>query len=130
MTPNLNLRRPLAGTLATFLALAISSVTTTQTSAQGSVTPPGVTVDAPQLTPSQRSAIYSAVAKENSKATPPVAFNPVVGAKVPPSIALSALPDSALAEIPAIRSYQYTVVKNDVVLVDPTTLQVIDIIRQ
>jgi hypothetical protein len=90
---------------------------------------PGVADQAPQLSAAQRAAIYSAVDQEKSKVRPPLAFSPMIGAKVPPSIALYALPDSTLTDIPSIRQYQYTVVQNQVVLVDPTTLQVVDIIK-
>ena len=101
-----------------------------QSYAQDSATKPGVADQAPELSAAQRSAVYSAVAQEKSKVRPPLAFNLAIGVKVPPSIALYPLPDRTLSEIPAIRSYQYTIVQDQVVLVDPTTLQVVDIIRQ
>jgi hypothetical protein len=97
---------------------------------QDGSTTPGVADRAPPLSTTQRSAIYSAVSQEKAKVKLSLAFNPVVGAKVPPSIALYTLPVSTLVDIPSIRSYQYTVVHDQVVLVDPTTLQVVDIIRQ
>lgn len=96
---------------------------------QDGTVPPGVAAPPPTLSAAQRAAIFAAVNKEKSKVTPPLAFNPAIGAKVPPSIALYPMPDSTLAEIPSIRPYQYTVIKDQVVLVDPTTLQVVDIIR-
>src|SRR5262249_5183062 len=101
-----------------------------QALAQGDAIQPGVAAAPPSLSAAQRSEIFNAVSREKSKVTPPPAFNPAVGVKVPPSIALYTLPDSALANIPSMRAYQYTVVKDQVVLVDPTTLQVVDIIRQ
>jgi Protein of unknown function (DUF1236) len=96
---------------------------------QDNTVSPGLAAPPPTLSPTQRAAIFTAVSKEKSKVAPPLAFNPAVGAKVPPSIALYPMPDSTLADIPAIRPYQYTVIKDQVVLVDPTTLQVVDIIR-
>src|SRR5262249_32722194 len=97
--------------------------------AQDSATKPGVADSAPALSTAQRSAIYSAIAEVKSKVRPPLAFDLAIGVKVPPSIALYPLPDRTLSEIPAIRSYQYTIVQDQVVLVDPTTLQVVDIIK-
>jgi len=96
---------------------------------QGNTVSPGLAAPPPTLSAAQRAEIFAAVSKEKSKITPPLAFSPAVGAKVPPSIALYPMPDSNLANIPAIRPYQYTVIKDEVVLVDPTTLQVVDIIR-
>ena len=97
---------------------------------QDNTASPGIAAPPPTLSAAQRAAIFAAVSKEKSKVTPPLAFNPAVGTKVPPSIALYPMPDSTLADIPAIRPYQYTVIKDEVILVDPTTLQVVDIIRR
>ena len=40
------------------------------------------------------------------------------------------LPDAALAQTPAAKTVQYTVIENRVVLVDPTNMRVVDIINQ
>ena len=110
--------------------LAAAALAGMRAHGQDSTSKPGVADQAPMLSAAQRSAIYTAVNQEKSKVRPPLAFNPAIGAKVPASIALYALPERMLSEIPAIRAYQYTIVQDQVVLVDPTTLQVVDIIRQ
>jgi hypothetical protein len=53
-----------------------------------------------------------------------------VGASVPPEIELYILPDDVLAEMPATRSVKYTVMQDQLVLVDPTTMRVVDIIAK
>jgi hypothetical protein len=40
------------------------------------------------------------------------------------------LPDRALATVPEARSVKYTVVQKQIVLVDPTTMRVVDVISQ
>ena len=40
------------------------------------------------------------------------------------------LPDGVLAEVPAAKSVKYTVVDNQLILVDPTTMRVVDIIQK
>ena len=87
----------------------------------------GAVEQKPLLTPSQRSAIYAEVTKDKSK-TSPKNFSPVAGADVPPMIELYALPDDAVADVPAAKMYKYTMVENKVVLVDPTHMRVIDVI--
>jgi hypothetical protein len=79
------------------------------------------------LTTAQRSAIYQAVSTDKSKVAP-IQFSAVVGADVPPMIQLYALPDDAVSDNPAAKFYEYTVVQDEVVLVDPTKMRVIDII--
>ncbi len=48
---------------------------------------------------------------------------------VPPSIELYMLPDNALAEVPEAKSVKYTVLQNQVVLVDPTNMRIVDVLR-
>jgi hypothetical protein len=79
------------------------------------------------LTAAQRSAIYSAVSTAKNKKAP-IQFPAVVGADVPPMIELYPLPDDAVADNSAAKFYEYTVVQDQVVLVDPTKMRVIDII--
>jgi hypothetical protein len=81
-----------------------------------------------RLTDTQRGAIAAAVRHDKRAAEPSISFVPSVGAPVPPAIELYMLPDKILAEVPATRSVKYTVMKNQLVLVDPTTMRVVDII--
>ena len=87
----------------------------------------GAVEQKPLLTPAQRSAIYAEVSKDKSK-TSPKDFSPVIGADVPPMIELYALPDDALVSIPEVKLYEYTMVEDKVVIVDPTRMRVIDVI--
>jgi hypothetical protein len=84
------------------------------------------------LTAAERAAIRDAVRQDkampNAKIPP---SSPVsVGVQLPPSIALRILPDAALAQAPAAKTLQYTLIDDQVVLVDPTNMRVVDIIRQ
>jgi uncharacterized protein DUF1236 len=49
---------------------------------------------------------------------------------LPTSIELYPLPDDVSAALPATKDYRYTVVQNQVVIVDPATMKVVDVIRQ
>jgi hypothetical protein len=51
---------------------------------------------------------------------------PNAGAQVPPATELYFLPDRALATAP--KATKYTVAQNRVVLVDPTTMRVVEVI--
>jgi hypothetical protein len=84
------------------------------------------------LTAAERTAILDAVRRDspkpNSKMPPDSAVS--IGVQLPPSIALRILPDAALAQAPAAKTVQYTLIGNRVVLVDPTNMRVVDIISQ
>ena len=84
----------------------------------------------PRLTEAQRSAIADAVRRDNKAVEPSVSFVASVGAPVPPVIELYILPDAILAEVPAAKRVKYTVMKNQLLLVDPVTMRVVDIIPQ
>jgi hypothetical protein len=83
-----------------------------------------------RLTDEQKNAIATAVRKENKAVTPPPSFVVSVGAPVPPAIELYLLPDSALAGIPAAKTVKYTVVQDQLVLVDPTTMRIVEVIKK
>jgi hypothetical protein len=81
-----------------------------------------------RLTQEQKQAIAEAVRRENKAVEPAVSFVAAIGAPVPPAIELYILPDAALAQVPAAKTVKYTVVKNQLLLVDPTNMRVVDII--
>jgi hypothetical protein len=81
-----------------------------------------------QLDAAQRAAIVTAV-RDVRIAPPGHSFNVSVGAQVPPSIELNYLPIAALSQAPEARALKYTLVQNQVVLVDPTNLRIVDVIR-
>jgi Protein of unknown function (DUF1236) len=83
-----------------------------------------------KLSPAQKTAILNAVRQDGAKVTAPTNFQASVGGPVPPSIELYTLPSGAVSQSPELRSLKYTIAQNQVVLVDPTTMRVIDIIRQ
>jgi len=100
------------------------------TDAQTNDTVPGSSAgETPRLvlSPAQRSAIYAAVGRDRSKIATPQ-FAPTIGAEVPPMIELYQLPERILAENRAANYYEYTLVQNKVVLVDPTRMRVTDVI--
>jgi hypothetical protein len=122
------------GTLALFLALG-AGLAAAQTRAPDGLPQPGGAVNPVnpaqlQLSPAQKTAILNAVRQQSASIRPPVSsFSVAVGEMVPPSIELYILPDNALSEVPEAKAVKYTVVQNQVVLVDPTTMRIIDVLR-
>lgn len=81
-----------------------------------------------QLTAEQRAAITRAVNRDRIR-TPPANAQASVGAELPPSTELYNLPDGLAAEIPQTKIYRYTVVQGQIVIVDPTNLRVVEVLR-
>lgn len=82
------------------------------------------------LTADQKQAIARAVAQADRTVTVPPAVDARVGAELPASMELYMLPDLALADIPEAKPYRYTVVDSHIVLVDPTTMRVVEVLEK
>jgi hypothetical protein len=80
------------------------------------------------LSPEQKRAIYTAVSRQRLR-TSAANIPLTVGATVPRATALLALPDVARVDDLSIQDLKYATVDDNVVVVDPTTMRVIDIIR-
>ena len=109
-----------AGALALFLAAGAAVAQT------GGITEPSTAL---RLTPQQRAEIYAAVGKNKLRTPPPADLPVAVGSQIPPVTELYALPESVTAEVPSAKFYRYTIAQNQVVIVDPTNLKVVDVIR-
>jgi hypothetical protein len=92
------------------------------------VKPDGGVTQQLALTAAQQRAIYNAVANERvhpSRTAIPAA----VGAPVSHSVQLFDLPDQALADNSPVSFLKYAMVEDDVVVVDPVQMRVVDVIH-
>ncbi len=82
-----------------------------------------------QLTEQKRTDLGQALAKERSlnRATN-VHVSVSIGARLPRSVRLAAMPASIVAIVPAYRSYSYVVVEDRVCIVEPRTLEIVEVI--
>jgi hypothetical protein len=118
---------PAAGLSACLLALSLGSPALAQSAGPDEAVQPNGAVTQPlALTAAQKIAIYNAIV---GLAVRPraerISLN--VGAPVPPFAELHDLPDQAGAGNPA--HLKYAMVENDVVVVDPVMMRVVDVIR-
>jgi hypothetical protein len=82
-----------------------------------------------KLTAEQRQTIYASISSQKQKETAPPDFRATVGAVVPQSIELQALPKTIVELIPALKDYEFAMVANQVLLVDPKNKQVVEVIN-
>jgi hypothetical protein len=88
-----------------------------------------ITRERVELSPAQRTTIYRTVTRERVRTTAPD-VQVRLGARVPQAVELREIPSALIEEVPAVRRYRYMVVNGEVVLVDPATSEVVEIIRQ
>ena len=83
-----------------------------------------------ELTAEQKTVVLNAIRPTDTKHKQKAPGNvpASVGAQVPPTTELYFLPDDVLATAPEAKGVRYTVAQNRVVLVDPTTLRIVDVI--
>ncbi|CAO4137897.1 DUF1236 domain-containing protein [Methylorubrum extorquens] len=58
-----------------------------------------------------------------------VNFGLSVGTAVPRSVSLHPLPPAVLSLVPAYRSYRFIMVRDDIVIIDPDTYEIVDVIQ-
>ena len=115
----------LTAVAATLLSgVATANAQTTVITSEPAPTQTVVTTQPLQLSPVQRQTVYSTIVRERvAPAQATVTYR--VGMHVPPTAQLYAVPQTVAVEVPAIQSYKYMLVNGRVVLVDPSTSEVV-----
>jgi hypothetical protein len=81
------------------------------------------------LTTSQQKEIWQGVNAHATKATAPASFKATVGAAAPDSIKLQPLPTKVANEVPAVKSYDYAVLQDQVLIVDPSSRKIVEVVN-
>jgi hypothetical protein len=88
-------------------------------------------VQKPKLTAAQKETIFTAIRRSGTQVTPPPRDLSVgVGVTIPSGTELFALPEAAVKDLPDAKPYKFTIVNNTLILVDPTTMQVVATVQQ
>jgi hypothetical protein len=84
-----------------------------------------------QLSPAEKQMTFTLIRRTRVHLKPPPNNILVaIGAQVPSSTELYSLPEVAVAKVPAARPYDYTIVEDTLVLVDPVSRQIVATERQ
>lgn len=81
------------------------------------------------LTPDQRTTVYKRVVRERAVTPRGEVIEYRVGTRVPREVELRTFDDDVYVDAPELRRYRYMHVNNQVVLVDPETSEVVEVIR-
>jgi Protein of unknown function (DUF1236) len=81
-----------------------------------------------RLTEDQRSRITQVISRQRDVAVSNVNVSVSVGATLPRSVRVRALPRDIVEIYPEFRDYRYTVVRDEIVIVEPRTLRVVEVI--
>jgi len=106
------------------------SQTQTQTGTERSQTTTGQAGAAAKLSTEQRTQITSVIREEKVAPATNVNFNISVGTRVPrEGITLHALPSRVVTIYPEWRSYKYILVKEEIVIIDPDTYEIVAVLN-
>jgi hypothetical protein len=110
------------------LGLGVTAALAQSAGPDEAVRPNGAVTQQLALTAEQKSAIYNAVIGQRLRPrTDQISVS--VGAPVPPFVELIDLPDQASAGYASAAVLKYAMVENDVVVIDPVVMCVVDVIR-
>jgi hypothetical protein len=82
------------------------------------------------LSSDQARTIYQDINKLGTKGSAPAGFDAKIGAAVPSTISLHALPSDVASKVPAVKPYEYAMMQGKVLLIDPKAKKVVDIVTQ
>ena len=82
------------------------------------------------LTTAQQKEIWQSVSPLATKETAPAAFKATIGAAAPSSIKLQPLPTKVSSEVPAVKPYDFAMLQNQVLIVDPSSRKIVDIVNR
>jgi len=112
--------------LALLAGTAVASAQTTVITTEPAPAQTVVTTGQPLvLTPAQRQIIYRDIAHARVTTGAPGTVEYKVGTRIPGGVRLYEMPQAVAVEVPAVKQYRYMVVNDRVVLVDPTTSEVV-----
>jgi hypothetical protein len=82
------------------------------------------------LEPQQQSKIVETLRSHRSEAVTNVNFTVNVGATVPESVRYHPLPEDIVSIVPQYRGYHYVMVRDEVVIIEPRTRRIVNVIHQ
>ena len=83
-----------------------------------------------ELTDGQKQTILISVTNQNFKNEAPPNFQPIVGAVVPENVTLEEMPKTIVELAPKVEAFRLARVTNQVVIVDPQTRRVVEVIAK
>lgn len=120
------MKKPLGILLLSASVLAVPAVTFAQTT---TITTTTRTERGPVvLSPDERTTVYRRVVRERHVTPRGEIVEYQVGTRVPREVELRNFDDDAYVEVPQLKRYKYVYVNNKVLLVDPATSEVVEII--
>jgi hypothetical protein len=84
---------------------------------------------APTLTTQQQTEVRQSITQVKAKPLTDVSFSVSTGTVIPATVHLYELPSTVVKVVPAYRSYRFVVVGNDIIIVEPKSRRIVEVIH-
>jgi hypothetical protein len=82
------------------------------------------------LTSAQERVLWQTIGRQNASTKAPPGFIASIGAVVPGSVTLHAMPSNAVSRIPTTEPFRYTILDEHLLIVNPDDRKVVEIITE
>ncbi|HUN96909.1 MAG TPA: DUF1236 domain-containing protein [Bradyrhizobium sp.] len=82
------------------------------------------------LTRTERKLALKDIGRSGKTQSEPARFTPTVGATVPTTLALRPVPANLGRQVSALKTYDYALLRHDLLIVNPTNKRVVDVINR
>jgi Protein of unknown function (DUF1236) len=110
--------------------IALALVASTSVAAAAGMASSAASSEHLNLSTAQQKDIWQGVSKQAATETTPADFKPTLGAVAPSSIKLQPLPTKVSNEVPAVKPYDYAMLHDQVLIVDPSSRKIVDIVNR
>jgi len=95
----------------------------------GGTTGQGAASTSASLTTEQRSKITASLKQQNAPRLSKVSFNIAIGTAIPRDVRLAPLPATVIDVYPVWRGYEYVMVEDEILIIDPATMRIVAVIE-
>lgn len=82
------------------------------------------------LTSAQEHVLWQTIGRQSANITAPAGFIASIGAVVPGSVTLRAMPSNVVSRIPTVEPFRYAILDKQLLIVNPEDKKVVDIITR
>lgn len=90
---------------------------------------PSTAKDSLSLTSAQQKLAWNDIGKQGASQNAPSGFAPSVGTAIPRTISLRSVPKTVSGRVPELRPYDYALLKNDLLIVNPNDKKIVEVIK-
>lgn len=82
------------------------------------------------LTSSKQELVLKDISQQTVSQNTPAGFLPSVGTAIPGTISLRTIPMNVSRRLPELKPYDYALLKNDLLIVNPTDKKIVEVINR